>query len=77
MTPRARFAADVALYDLDIVATSAEMPGKDALLLEKAIHRALLGQRHSPAHRLRSGNTECYEATEEALRRFASIVSTV
>lgn len=77
MAIEARFQSDAGRYKVEAIASSPFFSGPDALLVEKSIHRALLGKRHVPVTRLKTGNTECYVYDEVSMRRFADIVNAV
>lgn len=72
-----RFRCDEDTYQITVVALSAILPTKDALILEQAIHRAFGQSRIYPVIPLRSGNTECYAATEENAKLFADLVNAI
>lgn len=75
MSPDARFIADVSNYYFEVVALSASFSIKDALIMEKSIHRALLAEKHRPICPLKSGNTECYSFNESSMKIFSELVN--
>jgi len=77
MDIRARFQPDGRLYSVELIAESNRFSPRDARLMEQSIHVAFLKSRYWPSIRLRSGNTECYQHTEQNVQRFSEIVKAV
>lgn len=70
----ARFQRELGNYEIKIIAETERARNADAVALEAAFHAAFSALRHSPCVRLASGNTECYQHTEQNLRRMREII---